>query len=64
MTVEHSLRNELITAIFVDFENLALGAEEDKKGRFDIELVLKRCSSAGGSCSSARTATGAATKTS
>jgi uncharacterized protein (TIGR00288 family) len=42
MTVEHSLRIELITAIFVDFENLALGAEEDKKGRFDIELVLKR----------------------
>ena len=25
MTVEHSLRNELITAIFVDFENLAIG---------------------------------------
>ena len=42
MTAEHSLRNELITAVFVDFENLALGAEEDKKGRFDIELVLKR----------------------
>ena len=42
MTLEHSLRNELITAVFVDFENLALGAEEDKKGRFDIELVLKR----------------------
>jgi len=42
MTVEQSLRNELITAVFVDFENLALGAEEDKKGRFDIELVLKR----------------------
>jgi uncharacterized protein (TIGR00288 family) len=42
MTAEHSLRNEVITAVFVDFENLALGAEEDKKGRFDIELVLKR----------------------
>jgi uncharacterized protein (TIGR00288 family) len=42
MTAEHVLRNELITAVFVDFENLALGSEEDKKGRFDIELVLKR----------------------
>ena len=42
MAVDQSLRNELITAVFVDFENLALGAEEDKKGRFDIELVLKR----------------------
>jgi len=40
MTVEQSLRNELITAVFVDFENLALGAEEDKKGRFDIEVNL------------------------
>src|SRR5205814_1533603 len=26
----------------VDFENLALGVEQDKKGRFEIELVLKR----------------------
>ncbi|HUL80501.1 MAG TPA: NYN domain-containing protein [Gammaproteobacteria bacterium] len=42
MTADHSLRTELITAVFVDFENLALGTEEDKKGRFDIELVLKR----------------------
>ena len=36
------LRKELTTAVFVDFENLALGVEEDKKGRFEIELVLKR----------------------
>ena len=42
MSVEPSLRSELITAVFVDFENLALGVEQDKKGRFDIELVLKR----------------------
>jgi uncharacterized protein (TIGR00288 family) len=35
-------RKELTTAVFVDFENLALGVEQDKKGRFDIELVLKR----------------------
>ena len=42
MSVEPSLRSELITAVFVDFENLALGVEQDKKGRFEIELVLKR----------------------
>ena len=36
------LRDELTTAVFVDFENLALGVEQDKKGRFEIELVLKR----------------------
>jgi uncharacterized protein (TIGR00288 family) len=35
-------RTDLTTAVFVDFENLALGVEQDKKGRFDIELVLKR----------------------
>jgi uncharacterized protein (TIGR00288 family) len=37
-----TLRTELTTAIFVDFENLALGVQEDKKGRFEIELILKR----------------------
>jgi uncharacterized protein (TIGR00288 family) len=37
-----SFRNELTTAVFVDFENLALGVEQDKKGRFEIELILKR----------------------
>jgi uncharacterized protein (TIGR00288 family) len=42
MSADPSLRTELITAIFVDFENLALGVEQDKKGRFEIELVLKR----------------------
>jgi uncharacterized protein (TIGR00288 family) len=39
---ETSLRTETTTAVFVDFENLALGVEQDKKGRFEIELVLKR----------------------
>jgi uncharacterized protein (TIGR00288 family) len=39
---ETSLRTEVTTAVFVDFENLALGVEQDKKGRFEIELVLKR----------------------
>ena len=33
-----ALRSELTTAVFVDFENLALGVEQDKKGRFEIEL--------------------------
>jgi uncharacterized protein (TIGR00288 family) len=42
MATEQNLRSELTTAVFVDFENLALGVEEDKKGRFEIELVLKR----------------------
>jgi uncharacterized protein (TIGR00288 family) len=42
MSAEPSLRKEQAIAIFVDFENLALGVEEDKKGRFEIELVLKR----------------------
>ncbi len=42
MSADPSLRNELTIAVFVDFENLALGVEQDKKGRFEIELVLKR----------------------
>ncbi len=43
MSVDLSPRTELqTTAVFVDFENLALGVEQDKKGRFDIDLVLKR----------------------
>jgi uncharacterized protein (TIGR00288 family) len=42
MSADPPVRNELTTAVFVDFENLALGVEQDKKGRFEIELVLKR----------------------
>ncbi|HUQ52179.1 MAG TPA: NYN domain-containing protein [Gammaproteobacteria bacterium] len=42
MSADPSVRSELTTAVFVDFENLALGVEQDKKGRFEIELVLKR----------------------
>ena len=34
--------NEVAIAVFVDFENLALGVQDTKAGRFDIELVLKR----------------------
>ena len=37
-----AFRSELTAAVFCDFENLALGVEQDKKGRFEIELVLKR----------------------
>jgi uncharacterized protein (TIGR00288 family) len=42
MSSDPTPRKELTTAVFVDFENFALGVEQDKKGRFDIELVLKR----------------------
>lgn len=35
-------RTELMTAVFVDFENLARGVQDDKKGQFEIELVMKR----------------------
>jgi uncharacterized protein (TIGR00288 family) len=42
MSAEPGLRNEQTIAVFVDFENLARGSEQDKKGRFEIELVLKR----------------------
>ncbi len=43
MSVDLTPRTELqTTAVFVDFENLALGVEQDKKGRFEIDLVLKR----------------------
>jgi uncharacterized protein (TIGR00288 family) len=42
MSADPSLRSELAIAVFVDFENLALCVEQDKKGRFEIELVLKR----------------------
>jgi uncharacterized protein (TIGR00288 family) len=34
--------SEVAIAVFVDFENLALGVQDTKAGRFDIELVLKR----------------------
>ena len=29
-------------AVFVDFENLAIGVRDSKYGRFEVELVLKR----------------------
>ncbi len=42
MAQDSATRQELTLAVFVDFENLALGAQDMKGGRFDIELVLKR----------------------
>ena len=34
--------SEVAIAVFVDFENLALGVQDTKAGRFEIEVVLKR----------------------
>ncbi|HEX5421160.1 MAG TPA: NYN domain-containing protein, partial [Gammaproteobacteria bacterium] len=42
MTLDISSQTELTIAVFVDFENLALGAEQSNKGRFQMEPVLKR----------------------
>lgn len=42
MAQDSLIRAEQTIAIFVDFENLALGAKDMKGGRFQIELVLKR----------------------
>jgi uncharacterized protein (TIGR00288 family) len=36
------MAQEPLIAVFVDFENLALGARDMKAGKFDIQLVLKR----------------------
>ena len=36
------MAQEPLIAVFVDFENLALGARDMKGGQFDIKLVLKR----------------------
>ena len=33
---------ESLIAVFIDFENLAIGAQVTESGRFQIELVLKR----------------------
>jgi uncharacterized protein (TIGR00288 family) len=39
---EGTLADELLIAVFVDYENLAIGVREMKKGDFKIDLVLKR----------------------
>ncbi|MBI1309945.1 NYN domain-containing protein [bacterium] len=36
------MAEESLIAVFVDFENLALGVRDMKSGRFDISLILKR----------------------
>ena len=33
---------ELLIAVFVDFENLAIGVRDMKSGDFEMRLVLKR----------------------
>jgi uncharacterized protein (TIGR00288 family) len=37
-----STSDEPLIAVFIDFENLAIGVRDMKAGRFQIELVLKR----------------------
>jgi len=36
------MADEPLIAVFIDFENLALGAKEMKGGKFEIQLILKR----------------------
>ena len=36
------LSEEPLIAVFVDFENLAIGVRDMKAGKFQIQLVLKR----------------------
>ncbi len=42
MKLDITQETELTVAVFVDFENLALGAEQSNKGRFQMEPVIKR----------------------
>ena len=39
---KHSMTEEPLIAVFVDFENLAIGVRDMKAGKFQIQLVLKR----------------------
>src|SRR3990172_11173292 len=36
------MADEPLIAVFVDYENLAIGVRDAKYGRFQIDLVLKR----------------------
>ena len=36
------MADEPLIAVFVDYENLAIGVRQMRKGRFQIELVLRR----------------------
>ena len=42
MASEQAKSGEVGIAVYVDFENLALGVQDTKAGRFEIEIVLKR----------------------
>ena len=42
MNSDSVTRSEITVAVFVDFENLALGARDSTHGRFQVDLVLKR----------------------
>ena len=42
-----SASDEPLIAVFIDFENLAIGVRGMKTGQFQIQLVLKRVSSNG-----------------
>ena len=42
MNSDSAPRPEITIAVFVDFENLALGAQESAHGKLQVELVLKR----------------------
>ena len=36
------MSDEPLIAVFIDFENLAIGVRQMKAGKFQIQLVLKR----------------------
>ena len=36
------MSDEPLIAVFVDFENLAIGVRDMKAGKFQIQLILKR----------------------
>ena len=36
------MSDERLIAVFVDYENLAIGVRRMRKGQFDIDLVLRR----------------------
>ena len=36
------MSDEPLIAVFVDFENLAIGVRDMKGGKFQIQLILKR----------------------
>ena len=52
------MSDEPLIAVFVDFENLAIGAREMDIGGFQIQLILKRLLEKGASSTSGPTATG------